>query len=393
MRIPAGAAIPLAMAGGAAFGLLAPDWARGLAPVSSVFLRLIRSIVAPLLFGVLVSAMAGAGSLRGLGRLGLRTLIYFEAVTTLALLIGWGAVALFRPGDGVVLKAADAPRASAMTFADAVERSFPASLFEAMARGDVLQIVVFCLLFGLAVNAVGGRGEPVRAFCEALTQVSFRYTSIVMYAAPAGVFAAMAAALGEGGLGVLAGLGRFTAVAWAAQLFYAAAVLLPVLLWARVPLRAFARAAREPVLVGAGTTSSAAALPATLASMREFGVPERVLGLVVPLGLSFNAAGSTIHLAMAAFFVAQAAGRSLPSWEQAAILLTLKLTSKGVAGIPRANFVILGALFGSFQLPMEGLAMLLGVDAAIDMVRTGVNVLGHCVAPTAIARWEGASRS
>lgn len=377
------------MGGGVALGLLAPGVAGHLEVFSNIFLRLIKSVIAPLMFGLLVTSMGRAGSLRAMGRVGLKAVVYFEVVTTLALLIGWGVVSVVRPGDGVQLGSGETAAQKAPSVGQVLEQAVPASLMDAMARGDVLQIVVFCFLFGAACNAIGERATPVVRFAESVSAVAFEYTRYVMWLAPLGVCGAVASTVGAKGLAVLYTLGRFVGAAWAAQLLFAVGVLGTLLVVARVPLGRFLRAVREPFLVAFGTTSSAAALPQAITEMERFGIPERVLGVVMPLTLSFGLVGSTIHLAMAAFFVAQAAHTAMPLSRQIAILATLKLTSKGVAGIPRANFVILSALFVSFQLPLEGLAMLLGIDVAVDMVRTGVNIVGHCVAPAVIARWEG----
>ncbi len=374
---------------GIGMGVAAPQISLELAVVSNIFLRLIKSIIAPILFGLLVSAFGSTGSLKQLGRVGWKAILYFEVMTTIALLLGWGSVMLIRPGDGVSLGSNTAASVTAPSFSEVLEKSFPSSIFDAMARGDVLQIVVFCLLFGIAANAIGEKARPILDFAEALAAIAFRYTGFVMYLAPFAVFAAMASTVAGNGFGVLFGLGKLIFTAYMAQLLYAGVFLGGALVLFRVPLRRFIEAAREPFVIAFATTSSAAALPKALENMERFGIPKPILGLVMPLGLSFNLAGSTLHLAMASFFVAQAAGMHLSAATQFMILLTLKLTSKGVAGIPRANFVILSALFVSFGLPMEGLPVLLGVDAVIDMIRTGVNILGHCVAPAVISRWEG----
>lgn len=377
------------MAGGIVCGLLAPGVARSLEVISAIFLRLIKSVIAPVLFGVLIRAIAGSRDSKQLGRVGWRALVYFEISTTIALLLGWFVVVVVHPGAGISLPittpvpAAERPKVGAL-----IEGTVPASIIDAMARGDVLQIVVFCFLFGSACAAVGEKGKAVFRFADSIADIAFRYTKYVMYAAPPAVFAAMAVTVAESGGSALQGLAKFVAAAWAAQLIFLFVVIGGSLLVARVPIRRFIHYAREPFLVAFATTSSAAALPQTLENMELFGVPKQVLGIVAPLSLSLNLAGSTIHLAMATLFVAQAAGMALPLDEQILILLTLKLTSKGVAGIPRANFVILAGLFAAFGLPLQGLTMLLGVDAIIDMIRTSVNVVGHCAAGPIIARWE-----
>ena len=373
-------------------GLLAPQWGERLEFLSTMFLRLIRSIIAPVLVGVLLRAIAGAGSLGSLGRLGWKSVVCFETATTVALLLGWFAVELTQPGAGFAIESAAAVgSAPTTTLAEALESAVPTSIVDALARGDVVQIVVFCFLFGIACLSVGKKARPVVEFADALAEVAFRYTDYVMYLAPLAVFAAAANAFAGGGESVLEGLVAFSAVAWASQALFLAVILLGSLLLFGVPVGRFARFAREPFVIGFATTSSAAALPQTLENLERFGVPRRILGVVAPLSLSLNLNGSTIHLGMATLFIAQAAGVQLSLEQQVVILLTLKLTSKGVAGVPRANFVVLAAVFEGHGLPMEGLAVLLGIDALIDPIRTSVNVASHCVAPAVVARWEGCS--
>ena len=378
------------MAAGVLFGILAPHWAERVEFLSVLFLRLIRSIIAPVLVGVLIRAVAGAGGMGALGRIGWKSAVCFETATTIALLLGWFTVLALRPGESLTLDASETVggfESNGLT--GALESAAPTSIVDALARGDVLQIVVFCFLFGIACLSVGERARPVVEFADSLAEIAFRYTDYVMLLAPLAVFAAAANAAAGGGSGALQGLAAFAACAWAAQGVFLVLVVAGGLMLCGVPLRRFAHYAREPFLVGFATTSSAAALPQTLENLQRFGVPQRILGVAAPLSLSLNLNGSTIHLAMAALFVAQAAGIQLSFEQQAAILLTLKLTSKGVAGVPRANFIILAAVFEGHGLPMEGLAVLLGVDALIDPIRTSVNVASHCAAPVVVARWEG----
>jgi proton glutamate symport protein len=381
----------LAAGGGVTFGLAAPELAVHLKFLSDIFLRLIRAIIAPVLFGVLVRAVGGVGGMKDLGRLGWKSLVFFEVATTLALLLGWFTAVIFRPGENIALATQVAPSVAKMTFTDVLVNAFPTSIVDAMARGDVLQIVVFCFLFGVACLAVGERAKPVLVLADAVVAVAFRFTQIIMYLAPAAVFSAMAVTVATSGLGVLLGLARLFGTAWGAELLFLVVVFGGSLVASGVPLRRFVHFVREPSLIAFSTTSSAAALPQTLENMERFGVPNRILGVVAPLSLSLNLCGSTLFLGLATLFVAQAAHVPLSFDQQLLILLTLKLTSKGVAGIPRANFVVLTALFQSFGLPMEGLGLLLGIDALIDPVRTSVNVLGHCTAPAVVARWEGVS--
>lgn len=378
------------MAAGVAFGLLAPTWVERIEFLSALFLRLIRSIIAPVLLGVLIRAIARAGTLRALGRLGWKSAVCFEVATTIALGLGWFAALLARPGASLALAATDPPpEHQEAGLASAFEAAVPTSIVDALARGDVVQIVVFCFLFGIACLSVGNRAKPVVDFADALAEVAFRYTDYVMYLAPFAVFAAAANMTADSGSGSLEGLAAFVGTAWIAQALFLGVVVIGGLALSGVPMRRFARFAREPFLIAFATTSSAAALPQTLEKMERFGVPRRVLGVVAPLSLSLNLNGSTIHLAMATLFVAQAFGIPLSLEQQAAILLTLKIAGKGVAGVPRANFVILTAVFESYGLPLEGLAVLLGIDALIDPVRTSVNVVSHCAVPAVVARWEG----
>lgn len=380
------------MAAGVALGIAAPGVAKQLGPVSAVFLRLIRSIIAPLLFGTLVAGMAGGGDIKRMGRIGLKALVYFEAVTTLALIVGLGVVNLVRPGEGVPIQRTAAELAVAPSqagFGAILEHVFPASIMDAMARNDALQIVVFALLFGAACAAVGAKAEPVVSFCSALAEVMFRYTRYVMYLAPVGVAAALAVTVGSKGMGVLLGLGKLVLTMYGALVLFVALVFGGVVLLARIPARPFYRAVREPFLLAFSTASSEAALPLALENMERFGVPKHIVGFIIPTGYTFNLDGSTLYLSLASMFVAQAAGVHLSIGQQIVMMLTLMLTSKGVAGVPRASLVILAGTLATFHLPMEGIAVLLGVDALLDMARTSVNVLGNCLASAVVARWEG----
>ena len=380
------------MAAGVALGLAAPEFASRLAPVSNIFLRLIRSIIAPLLFGTLVYGIAGTGSMKAMGRIGLKAIVYFEVVTSVALLVGLAAVNLVRPGEGMTLQraaAGTAITAVAPSAASFLEHVFPSSVIDAMARGEVLQLVVFSLLFGAACAAAGEKARPVVEFARSLAEVMFKYTGYVMWLAPAGVCAAIAVTVGGQGAGVLVGLGKLILTMYAAQAVFLVGVLGAVMVIARVPVRRFWRAAREPFLIAFSTSSSEAALPRALENMERFGVPKHIVSFIIPTGYSFNLDGSTLYLSLASIFVAQAAGIHLSLGQQVVMMLMLMLTSKGVAGVPRAALVILAGTLAQFNLPLEGAAVLLGIDAILDMARTSVNVVGNCLATAVVARWEG----
>ncbi len=379
----------IAVIAGIACGFLAPEFSKNLGLASDIFLRLIRAIIAPILFGVLVRAIGGAGGMRDLGRIGWKSLVIFEVFTTVALLLGWFAGLLFKPGAGMAIPLAAAPVAQSTSAAEVITGAIPTSVFDAMARGDVLQIVVFCFLFGFAALRAGEKAAPVIAFAGSVAEVAFEFTNIVMLTAPVAVFAAMASTIANSGMDAFYALTRFFAVAWGVELLFLVGILGAGLLLFGVPVRRFLYFLREPFLIAFATTSSAAALPKALENMEKLGISNRVIGFVAPLSLSLNMNGSTIYLSLATLFVAQAAGIPLSFEAQLVILLTLKLTSKGVAGVPRANFVILTALFESYGLPLEGLAMLLGIDALVDTIRTSVNIASHCAAPAMVARWEG----
>lgn len=391
-RISLTAWIFIGMAAGVGAGIFTPDFARQLGPASSVFLRLIRSIIAPLLFGTLVAGIAGGGDMKRMGRIGVKAIVYFEIVTTFALFLGLATVNLVRPGVGVPIErtaAETAAPATPATLSSVLEHTFPASIIDAMARNDVLQVVVFTFLFGAACAAIGAKADPVVRFSASLAEVMFRYTRYVMYLAPLGVGAAIAVTVGSKGVGVLFGLGKLIVTMYAALILFVVVVLGAVVALARIPLRSFYQAVKEPFLIAFSTASSEAALPLALENMEKFGVPKHIVGFVIPTGYSFNLDGTTLYLSLASIFVAQAAGVHLTLGEQLLMMLTLMLTSKGVAGVPRAALVVLAGTLTTFHLPAEGFSILLGVDALLDMARTSVNVLGNCLASAVVARWEG----
>ncbi len=368
-----------------------PEWAASFRPFSQLFLRMIKMIIAPLIFSTLVAGIAGAGHVRVVGRMGLRAIIYFEVVTTLALLIGLFAVNLTKPGVGVNLPTGQQSEitARAQTWDQILLHIVPESVIDAMARGDVLQIVIFSIVFAIALGLIGEKGRPVVAWCEAVAETMFKVTNMVMHYAPIGVGAAIAYTVGHGGLGVLYNLAWLVATLYMALAFLFLGVMLPIALMFRIPIRKFIKAVKEPAVIAFSTTSSEAALPRAMEVLERLGVPRRIVSFVLPLGYSFNLDGSTLYLSLAAVFVAQAAGVELTVGQQVTMMLTLMLTSKGVAGVPRASLVILAGTLASFGLPLEGVTLILGVDELMDMGRTMTNVVGNCLATVVIAKWEG----
>jgi len=349
----------------------------------------------PLICGTLVVGIAGHGDdMKRVGRLALKSIIYFEIVTTLALVIGLLAVNIVRPGEGVTLAAsAEAGKELAQntqTGAGFLEHLVPTSFFDAAAKNEVLQVVFFAVIFAVALSKVQGRSkEIVLAGCEGIADVMFKFTLIVMRFAPFGIGAAIAVTVAQGGLGVLVNLGKLVLTLYGALIVFFLFVLLPIALLFKVPLKRFIRAVRSPALIAFSTTSSEAALPLAMQSMEAIGVPRRIVAFVMPTGYSFNLDGSTLYLAVASVFVAQAAGHPMTLTTQLLMMLTLMITSKGVAAVPRASLVILSGTLATFGLPLEGVAIILGVDALMDMARSCTNLVGNCLATVVMARWEG----
>ena len=376
----------IAALAGLAFGLLLPEFTGNFKFINDIFLRLIKAIIAPILFSVLIRALGNAENAKELGKLGWKSLLCFEIWSTLALLIGWFTALVFNSGAGINLEGQHTVNQTSMTLNDILVNAFPTSIIDSMARGDILQIVVFSFIFGIAALSVGEKAKPVLHFTDSLAEIAFKFTHYIFYLAPPAVFAAMAITASNG-KETLTGLASFIISAWFAQFFFLVVILFGTLALFKVPLKGFIYAIKEPFLIAFATTSSAAALPQTLTNLEKYGIPKKLIGIVAPLSLSLNLNGSTIYLGMATLFVAQAANIHLSMDQQILILLVLKVTSKGVAGIPRANFVVLAAIFPTFGLPTEALGLLLGIDVLIDPVRTSVNVISHCAAPTVIAKW------
>ena len=377
---------------GAEFGHDLPSTAAKLQFLGVIFLRLIKVIIAPLLFATLVVGIAGHADLKKVGRLGIKSLVYFEIVSTIALLIGCVAINLSRAGEGVRLPPSattESLNATPHTAAQLITDIFPENIAKSVAEGQVLQVVVFSILFGMALVLVPeAKRRPMLFFAESLSETMFKFTNLVMYAAPIGVFGAVAYTVGHLGLGVLLPLLKLLATMYVALVFFISCVLFPIALLVRVPVKQFLRAVTEPVTIAFATASSEAALPRAMEQMEKFGIPRETVAFVLPTGYSFNLDGSSLYQSLALLFIAQAAGIHLTIGQQAVMLLTLFVSSKGTAGVARASLVIVLAAASSFHLPTEPLFLLFGIDQLMDMGRTAVNVLGNCLACVVIARWE-----
>ena len=383
----------VAMLLGAEIGHDFPNVATHLRVLALIFLRLIKTIIAPLLFATLVVGIAGHSNLRQVGRLGLRSIIFFEIVTTLAIFLGLAAINISKAGVGVQLPASAATSETGvgkLSAEDTILHVFPENIAKAIADNAVLQVVVFSLIFAIALAMIGeDKRRVMLAFCESLAETMFKFTNIVMLFAPIGVGAAVAYTVANTGLAVLGSLLKLLVTLYAALLVFVFGVLLPIALLFRVPLKRFVQAASEPVTIAFATASSEAALPRAMEAMEAVGVPRQIVAFVIPTGYSFNLTGSSLYLSVAAIFVAQVGGMHLTIGQQFMIVLTLMLTSKGVAGVSRAALVILLATATSLGLPTEPVFLLLGIDQLLDMGRTAVNVLGNCLATVVMAKWEG----
>ena len=379
-------------------GWLFPDFAVKLHVLAEIFLRMVKMIIAPLLFATLVVGIAGHGDVKSLGRLGIKTIAYFEVVTTIALFIGLGFANMFRPGEGmgnittahtglnsIVQSAATTHHNS---FGELLLGLFPTSIFQSMAEGNLLQIVVFCIFFALAIVAVGEKAKPIVDVLNSLATIMFKFTEYVMYFAPIGIYGAIAYTIGSNGLSILWNYGKIILSLYVALAAFVIFVLVAACKIVKISTRALIKAIQEPALLAFSTASSEAALPKAMKIMEEFGVPKSIVGFVMPTGYTFNLDGSTLYLAMAVIFSTQLVGHPLTFEQQLVIMFALMLTSKGIAGVPRVSLIVLAGTLTSFGIPILGVAILLGIDQILDMGRTTVNLIGNCVATVVIARWE-----
>jgi proton glutamate symport protein len=382
-----------AMLAGAELGVDAPQIAAQSHFLADIFLRLIRMIVAPLIFGGIVTGIAGHNELRGVGRVAIKSIIFFEVVTTIGLILGAVAINITQAGAGVTLPAsiqAAVPAAHAEGWQQILLNIFPENIAKSVADNQILQVAIFALLFGAALATLPEKKRaPLVSVLQSLTETMFRLTRMIMVAAPVAAGAALAYTIGSMGLATLLPLGKLLVTNYVTLTIFLLLVFVPILLIARIPIGRFAAAVAEPAAIGFATTSSEAALPMAMERMEEFGVPRWIVSFVIPTGYSFNLTGSTLYLAMAALFAVQAAGLHFTMGQQIVLLATLALTSKGIAGVPRATLVVLLATASSFQIPVTAVLMLLGVDTLMDMGRTALNVIGNCMAAAVVARWEG----
>jgi proton glutamate symport protein len=386
----------VAMVVGAELGVDAPKFAVQMRFLSDIFLRLIQCVVAPLIFAMLVVGIAAHGDIKGVGRLGIKSLVYFEVITTIALAIGLLAINISKAGVGLAFTPAGSqPAAPPPThWNDFLIHIFPENFAKSVAEGQILQVAVFAIIFGIALAMVQeSKRATMLRFCESLAEVMFRFTNIIMYFAPVGIAGAMAFTVGGLGLGVMVNVGKLLLTLYVALVVFGVGVLLPAAILFRVPVMGFLRAVAEPATIAFATSTSQAALPSAMEQMEAFGVPRRIVAFVIPAGYSFNLDGSTLYLAVTSIFIAQAGGMHLSIGQQLAMMFTLMITSKGVAGVPRSMFVVLLAAVSTFHLPMEPIFVLLGVDTVMDMGRTTVNVVGNCLASAVIAKWENVFRT
>ena len=379
-------------------GWLCPAFAVKTHVLAEVFLRMIKMIIAPLLFATLVVGIAGHGDVKSLGRLGIKTVAYFEVVTTFALIIGLGFANLFKPGEGMVnvssqhIGLGEIARMASSThhnsFGEMFLGLFPTSIVQSMADGNLLQIVVFSIFFALAICAIGKKAQPVVDILNSVSSIMFKFTEYVMFFAPVGIFGAIAYTVGSNGIEILFNYGKIIISLYVALAVFVLIVLLIACKLVHIPFGSLIKAVQEPALLTFTTASSEAALPKAMSIMEKFGVPKSIVGFVMPTGYTFNLDGSTLYLAMAVLFSTQLVGINLSLEQQLVIMFALMLTSKGVAGVPRASLIVLAGTLTSFNIPILGVAILLGVDQILDMGRTTVNLIGNCVATVVIARWE-----
>lgn len=387
----------LALILGVVVGWLAPNFAAKLHPLAVIFLKMVKMIIAPLLFATLVIGIAGHGDVKSLGKIGLKTLIYFEIVTTLALVIGLSVGNIFKPGDGfgTVVNPSHLKAATEMatihthnSITEMIVDAVPTSVIQSMAEGNLLQIVIFSIFFALAICAIGPKAKPILDVLNSLSDIMFKFTEYVMFFAPVGIFGAIASTVGENGIGILASYAKVIFSLYFALALFVLIVLFIACKIVRISFRNLLKAIQEPALLAFSTASSEAALPKAMEIMEKFGVPKNIVGFVMPTGYTFNLDGSTLYLALGVLFATQIVGIHMSFEQQLMMMLALMITSKGIAAVPRVSLIVLAGTLASFNIPLIGVAILLGIDQILDMGRTTVNLVGNCVATVVIARWE-----
>lgn len=390
-------AIFLSLILGAVVGCVAPEFAQKLHPLAIIFLNMVKMIIAPLLFSTLVIGIAGHGDVKSIGKIGIKTLIYFEIVTTLALIIGLAVGNIFKPGIGFHLTVNPAHIKTATQMAsvnvhgsitDMIMNIFPTSIVQSMAEGNLLQIVVFAIFFALAICAIGQKAKPVLDVLNSISEIMFKFTEYVMYFVPMGIFGAIASTVGANGVNILLGYTKIIFSLYFALFLFIVIVLFIICKIVKISFKNFLLTIQEPTILAFSTASSEAAFPNAMEIMEKFGVPKNIVGFVMPTGYTFNLAGSTLYLSLGVLFATQIVGINLPLVQQVMIMLTLMLTSKGVAAVPRVSLIVLAGTLASFNMPLAGVAILLGIDQILDMGRTAVNLIGNCLATVVIARWE-----
>ncbi|MBR3604559.1 MAG: cation:dicarboxylase symporter family transporter [Candidatus Gastranaerophilales bacterium] len=388
----------IALIAGILFGWLLPQYAIKMQPLGDLFLRMVKMIIAPLIFATVVVGIAGHGNVKNLGKIGLKTIVYFEIATTIALILGLVMANVLKPGAGFNIDSSAISMATVETMKNVSTQSIsmsqmlihtvPESVIEAMAKGDLLQIVVFAIFFALAVCAVGQKARPVLDFLQSTCDIMFKFTEYVMQFAPIGVFGAMSATIGQNGVEILISYVKLIGITYFSLIIFVIIVLVVACKIIKIPFSGLLKTIKDPALLAFTTASSEAALPKAMDLMEKFGVPKSIVSFVMPMGYTFNLDGTTMYLTLATLFCAQVVGIDIPLQQQLMIMLTLMLTSKGIAGVPRVSLVILTGTLSSFGLPLVGVAVLLGIDQILDMGRTTVNLIGNCVATTVVARWE-----
>lgn len=387
----------IALVSGILFGWIAPQYAVKMQPLGEIFLRMIKMIIAPLIFATLTVGIAGHGDVKSLGKIGFKTIVYFEIATTIALILGLVMGNILKPGVGFNIDISTVSLAAVENMQNIPQdhslgqmlvQAIPTSVVEAMAKGDLLQIVVFAIFFALAVCAVGPKARPVLDFLQSTCDVMFKFTEYVMKFAPVGVFGAISSTIGQNGIGVLGSYAKLIGITYLSLIVFVVIVLVVACKIIKVPFMGILKTIKDPALLAFTTASSEAALPKAMNQMEKFGVPKSIVSFVMPMGYTFNLDGSTLYLTLATLFCTQIVGITIPIEQQIMIMLTLMLTSKGIAGVPRVSLVILTGTLSSFGFPVVGVAILLGIDQILDMGRTTVNLIGNCVATTVVARWE-----